>query len=63
MNIKNNRFDEENAYQYAKDLAFYLWHNYYKADTPEWKPCDDLMGVLTQIDNMIVGLKNVKKIS
>jgi len=26
-------------------------------NTLEWEPCEDLMGVLTQIDNMIVGLK------
>jgi hypothetical protein len=43
-------------YAYAKDLATYLWQTHYKADASEWEPCEDLMGVLTQIDNMIVGL-------
>jgi len=43
-------------YEYAKDLATHLWETYFKDDVPEWEPCDDLMGVLTQIDNMTVGL-------
>jgi len=43
-------------YEYAKNLAIYLWETHYKTDTPEWEPCEDLMGVLTQIDNMITGL-------
>ena len=43
-------------YEYAKDLATYLWKTHYKHDAPDWEPCEDLMGVLTQIDNMIVGL-------
>ena len=43
-------------YEYAKNLAIYLWETHYKTDVPEWEPCEDLMGVLTQIDNMITGL-------
>lgn len=43
-------------YEYAKDLAIYLWQTHYKNHAPEWEPCEDLMGVLTQIDNMVVGL-------
>ena len=43
-------------YQYAKYLAIALWKTYYKDDSPEWEPRTDLMGVLTQIDNMIAGL-------
>ena len=46
----------KNEYKYAKNLATYLWKTHYKTDAPKWEPCDDLMGVLTQIDNMIVGL-------
>jgi len=44
-------------YEYAKKLATYLWKTHYKENVPGWEPCEDLMGVLTQIDNMIVGLK------
>ena len=47
-------------YEYAKDLAVRLWQTHYKADAPEWEPCEDLMGVLTQIDNMVVGLQPKK---
>jgi len=46
----------KNEYKYAKNLATYLWKTHYKTDALKWEPCDVLMGVLTQIDNMIVGL-------
>ena len=49
-------------YEYAKDLATYLWETHYKNDAPEWEPCDDLMGVLTQIDNMITGLSSLRHV-
>ncbi|GAG50242.1 unnamed protein product [marine sediment metagenome] len=41
-------------YNYARSLAIYLNEKHYK--NPDWEPFDDLMGVLTQIDNMISGL-------
>jgi len=43
-------------YGYAKRLAEAIWQKHYKAAAPQWKPLDDLMGVLTQIDNMTSGL-------
>ena len=43
-------------YLYAKSLAEYLWEKHYKEDAPEWEPLADLMGVLSQIDNMIAGI-------
>ena len=43
-------------YEYAKDIATHLWESNYKSNSPEWEPCDDLMGVLSQIDNMTTGL-------
>lgn len=43
-------------YNYAKQLAIYLWETHYRDDSPNWEPCGDLAGVLTQIDNMLVGL-------
>ncbi len=42
--------------EYAKYLAVNLWEKQYKKDPPDWKPLDDLMGILTQIDNMLTGL-------
>jgi len=43
-------------YEYAKDIAIHIWENNYKDQAPEWEPLDDLMGVLTQIDNMTCDL-------
>jgi hypothetical protein len=47
---------EPDAYGYAKRLAVAIWEQHYKGVAPQWKPLDDLMGVLTQIDNMTAGL-------
>ncbi len=47
---------EADAYGHAKRLAEAIWQKHYKATAPQWKPFDDLIGVLTQIDNMTAGL-------
>jgi hypothetical protein len=47
---------EPDAYGYAKCLAVAIWDQHYKDVAPQWKPFDNLMGVLTQIDNMTAGL-------
>ena len=47
---------EPDAYGYASRLAVAIWEKHYKDTAPQWKPFDDLMGVLTQIDNMTSGL-------
>jgi hypothetical protein len=47
---------EPDAYGYASRLAVAIWEQHYKGVAPQWKPLDDLMGVLTQIDNMTAGL-------
>jgi hypothetical protein len=44
------------AYGYAKRLAVAIWKKHYQFTAPQWEPFDDLMGVLTQIDNMTSGL-------
>ena len=44
-------------YEFARDLAICLWAMYYKDAAPDWEPLEDLMGVLTQIDNMVAGIK------
>jgi hypothetical protein len=42
---------------YAERLAVALWEKHYKATAPEWKPLTgDLIGLLTQIDNMTSAL-------
>ena len=47
---------ESDCYGYASRLATYIWEKHYKEDSPEWKPFNNLEGVLTQIDNMVCGL-------
>lgn len=47
---------EPDAYGYASRVAVSIWQWNYKDTAPNWKPLDDLMGVLTQIDNMTSGL-------
>ena len=45
-----------NCYGYAARLATAIWEQHYKNTAPQWQVFDDLMGVLTQIDNMATGL-------
>lgn len=42
--------------RYAHQLATALWDKHYRDDAPHWQPLPDLIGVLTQIDNMTTGL-------
>jgi hypothetical protein len=47
---------ELDAYSYASRLAIAIWEKHYKATAVNWKPLPDLIGVLSQIDNMTPGL-------
>jgi hypothetical protein len=49
----------EDALGYATRLATILWELHWKEQSPNWKPLPDLVGVLTQIDNMTAGLRRV----
>jgi hypothetical protein len=51
-----DRLAQPDAYGYASRLAVAIWEQHYTDVAPQWKPLDDLMGVLTQIDNMTSGL-------
>ena len=51
---------EKSGYSFAKEMAVRMWEKHFKEDAPEWVPADDLMGVLTQISNMLTGLDRVK---
>ncbi|MGS0976168.1 hypothetical protein [Burkholderia glumae] len=42
--------------RYATQLAVSLHQRHYDVSAPNWKPLPNLMGVLTQIDNMTCGL-------
>lgn len=46
---------KSDEYEYARSLAIYLNEKHYK--NPDWEPLDNMIGILTQIDNMICGLK------
>ena len=56
INALRDRLAQPDAYGYASRLAVAIWEQHYKDVAPQWKPLDDLMGVLTQIDNMTSGL-------
>lgn len=51
---------EQEAYGYAKRLAEFIWEKHYKKESPDWTPLPDVLGVLTQIDNMTCGLEKAK---
>ena len=44
------------AYRDALQLATAIWERGYREVAPDWKPLPDLLGVLSQIDNMVAGL-------
>lgn len=41
---------------YAQRLAVAIWSRNYREVSPQWEVCGDLMGVLSQIDNMVSGM-------
>lgn len=43
--------------EYATRLARHLYSLHYSATAPSWEPAHELMSVLSQIDNMLAGLK------
>jgi hypothetical protein len=48
------------ALGYATRLAEAIYEKHYRDDAPEWKPLPDLLGLLTQIDNMTAGLTRTR---
>ena len=55
--VRKLREAEQKHLQYVTSLAKYLHGKCYAEVAPDWEPLDDVYGVLTQIDNMIAGLK------
>jgi len=47
----------QDALEYATRLATTIWEKHWKDDAPNWKPWGDIVGVLTQIDNMVAGME------
>jgi len=56
LELPRVRKEKEEAYGYAMRLAQSLYERLWKDQAPHWKPLPDLIGVLTQIDNMTGGL-------
>jgi flagellar biosynthesis chaperone FliJ len=52
--------EKAQAYTYAGNLAIWLWRNVCNEDPPDWIVLQDLMGVLTQIDNMLTAISEFK---
>lgn len=51
------------ATTYAERLVSVLHEKHWRADAPQWKPLSgDLVGILTQIDNMTAGLIRAKEL-
>ena len=46
----------DRAYAYALNLAKAMHAKHYADTAPQWEPFPDLLGLLTQIDNMTAGL-------
>jgi hypothetical protein len=49
--------ERELALYEATQIATWLWKNFYKDTAPQWEVLPDIRGVLSQIDNMVAGLK------
>jgi hypothetical protein len=47
---------DNRALEYAVRLATALWEKHYREDAPHWKPCNNTLDVLMQIDNMTAKL-------
>jgi len=54
-----NNHEYEELFRYARNLAIYM-HKHFYGEVTHWRPLSDLMGVLTQIDNMLTGLERKK---
>ena len=60
MTKQQKRTDYAAGLKYATRLAKGMWERDWKQEAPNWQPFDDLVGVLTQIDNMLAGMEKKK---
>jgi hypothetical protein len=54
--IEELESERSKAMGHALALATTLHRNFYKTQAPNWEPLEDVVGVITQIDNMIIGV-------
>ena len=52
---------ERKARLEAETLARAMWRRWYKEDSPNFELCDSTAGIITQIDNMVAGMKREKE--
>ena len=59
LQIENARLREvlNEAHREALYLAQSIWRSEYLKDSPDWEPCDDVAGIISQIDNMYAGMR------
>jgi len=50
--------EKEAAVNEAKSLAVCMWRSWYKDDSPNWEPLDTAVGMISQINNMVAGLRD-----
>lgn len=48
----------KSEFEQTKKVAMSLYNRFYKETAPDFELCDNLFGVLSQIDNMVAGLVN-----
>src|SRR5688500_7122938 len=53
---------EEDALGYATRLVKIMAEKHYPDGSPDWKPLPDVVGILTQIDNMVSGMVRAPQI-
>lgn len=53
--------DDPQALKEATHIAEWLWKTFYRDQAPEWAVLPDLLGVLSQIDNMVAGLRGLRR--
>lgn len=54
--IKRLKGEREQAHRLALQLATAIYESNYRSKVPEWKPLNDTVGIIMQIDNMHTGV-------
>jgi hypothetical protein len=49
--------DRQTEYDQLRDLTVTIWKMFYQEEVPDFEPLDDILGLITQIDNMVTGLE------
>lgn len=55
--IESHNQEGSEEYEQLKDLTVTIWKMFYREEAPEFEPLDDILGLITQIDNMVTGLE------